>query len=272
MKTLIGLLDDPRNDIYLHLDAKTDASAFRDIRPVRAGFVFVKDRINVNWGALSLVRAEMAVLSAASQNGRYAYCHLLSGVDLPLKSQDYIHAAFASRTEEYFDIRRDAFNMEALATHTQWRYLFTEHYRDPNPLRGRMLDFLRRAFIKLQQVSGWERHFRMPLYKGSNWFSATGPCVDWLLERRDWMAREFRYVHAPDEIAVPTAFMMSPFADNVSALGNMRTIEWRSDGSTHVYTLSDIDKLRNSRCLFARKFSSDHMDAVHAVEEFVRKS
>ena len=86
------------------------------------------------------------------------------------------------------------------------------------------------------------------------------------------MAREFRYVHASDEIAVPTAFMMSPFAGNVSAMGNMRDIEWRSDGSPYVYTLSDIDKLQKSHCLFARKFSSDHMDAVHAAEEFVRKS
>ena len=272
LKTLVGLLDDPRNDIYLHLDAKADAGAFRGVRPVRAGFVFVKDRVDVHWGAPSLVRAEMAALSAASQNGRYAYCHLLSGVDLPLKSQDYIHAAFASRTEEFFDIRHDAFNMKALATHTKWRYLFTEHYHDPNPLRGRMFDLLRRAFLKVQKVTGWERHFRMSLHKGSAWFSATGACVDWLLERRDWMAREFRYVHASDEIAVPTAFMMSPFAGNVSAMGNMRDIEWRSDGSPHVYALSDIDKLQKSHCLFARKFSSDHMDAVHAVEEFVRKS
>lgn len=162
--------------------------------------------------------------------------------------------------------------MEALAAHTKWRYLFSEHYRDSNPLRGRMLDLLRRAFLKLQRSTGWERHFRMRLHKGSTWFSATGACVDWLLERRDWMDREFRYVHAPDEIAVPTAFMMSPFAGNVSAMGNLRDIEWRSDGSPHVYTLSDVDKLRKSPCLFARKFSSDHMDAVHAVEEFVRKS
>lgn len=214
----------------------------------------------------------MAALAAASQGGRYAYCHLLSGVNLPLKSQDFIHSVLASGTEEYFDIVTDDFNMEALATHTKWRYLFTEHYHDPNPLRGRALDFLRRTFLKVQQIAGWERHFRMPLHKGSNWFSATGACVDWLLGRRAWMDREFRYVHAPDEIAVPTAFMNSPFAGNVSARGHLRAIEWCRNGSPHVYTLSDVDRLRNSRCFFARKFSSEHMDAVHAVEEFVRKS
>ena len=38
LKVLIGLLDDPRNDIYLHLDAKVDVGVFRDLRPVRAGF------------------------------------------------------------------------------------------------------------------------------------------------------------------------------------------------------------------------------------------
>lgn len=272
LKVLIGLLDDPRNDIYLHLDARVDVGAFGDLRPVRAGFMLVKDRIAANWGAPSLVRAEMTVLSAAAQNGRYAYCHLLSGVDLPLKNQDYIHAALASGTEEYFDIVNDAFNVEDLAFRTKWRHVFTEYYRDSNLLRGRVLDFLRRAFLKLQQAARWERHFRMPLHKGSNWFSATGACVDWLLGRRDWMDREFRYVHAPDEIAVPTAFMLSPFAGNVSARGNLRAIEWCKNGSPRVYTLADVDRLRNSACLFARKFSSDHMDAVHAVEELVRKS
>lgn len=272
LKALIGLLDDPRNDIYLHLDARVDVGAFGDMRPVRAGFMLVKDRIAANWGAPSLVRAEMTVLSAAAQNGRYAYCHLLSGVDLPLKNQNYILAAFVSGTEEYFDIANDAFNVEDLAFRTKWRHVFTEHYRDSNLLRGRALDFLRWAFRKLQQAAGWERHFRMPLHKGSNWFSAMGACVDWLLGRRDWMDREFRYVHAPDEIAVPTAFMLSPFAGNVSARGNLRAIEWCKNGSPRVYTLADVDRLRNSACLFARKFSSDHMDAVHAVEEFVRKS
>ena len=66
MKTLVGLLDDPRNDIYLHLDAKVDVGAFRDLRPVRAGFALVKERVNANWGAQSLVRAEMAVEALVS--------------------------------------------------------------------------------------------------------------------------------------------------------------------------------------------------------------
>ncbi len=76
LKVLIGLLDDPRNDIYLHLDAKVDVGAFRDLRPVRAGFAFVKERVNANWGgrALSARRWRRFPLRRRADDMRTAIC------------------------------------------------------------------------------------------------------------------------------------------------------------------------------------------------------
>jgi len=57
----------------------------------KAGLTMLSDRVDVRWGDLTVVEAEYKLFEAAKAKGPYQYYHLLSGVDLPLKSQDYIH-------------------------------------------------------------------------------------------------------------------------------------------------------------------------------------
>lgn len=60
-------------------------------------------------GGYSQVRAELILLSEATKT-YHRYYHLLSGVDFPLKSQDYIHEFFdINGKKEYmsFDLKDD---------------------------------------------------------------------------------------------------------------------------------------------------------------------
>lgn len=102
LAVLLGLLDDERNDIYLHVDVKAvDFDADRLRRRVHKAVLHLVDRRDVRWGGYSEVECEMALLRAAILRP-HAYYHLLSGVDLPIKSQDYIHQFFAAnRGSEY---------------------------------------------------------------------------------------------------------------------------------------------------------------------------
>lgn len=53
-QTLLMLLDDKRNDIFIHVDKKTgefDEEIFKSSINY-ANIIFVKDRINVNWGGI----------------------------------------------------------------------------------------------------------------------------------------------------------------------------------------------------------------------------
>lgn len=61
----------------------------------KAGIFFVP-RISVTWGGYSQIACELGLLNAAVGKGRYTYYHLLSGQDLPIKSQDRIHSFFDS--------------------------------------------------------------------------------------------------------------------------------------------------------------------------------
>ena len=58
----------------------------------KSNVYFIK-RISVYWGDYSQVQCELNLLKAAIK-GNYQYYHLISGVDLPIKSQDYIHNFF----------------------------------------------------------------------------------------------------------------------------------------------------------------------------------
>ena len=58
--------------------------------------------MKVNWGGFSLIKCELRLLKAAVMSDtEYSRYHLISGLDLPIKSQDYIHAFFKNNCNEY---------------------------------------------------------------------------------------------------------------------------------------------------------------------------
>ena len=95
LRKLVELLDDSRNDIFIHVDAKAKFDKEEWKGSCRhSSLSFIEPRIHVNWGGVSIMRVELALLKAATEAGHYDYYHLLSGMDLPIKDQDTIHAFF----------------------------------------------------------------------------------------------------------------------------------------------------------------------------------
>ena len=92
LEKLLILLDDKRNDIYLHIDLKSDFIDFSS--KVHNANLFIFHEIDVRWGDISLIQVEFFLFKTAYCKGNYSYYHLISGSDLPLKTQDEIHAFF----------------------------------------------------------------------------------------------------------------------------------------------------------------------------------
>ena len=106
LKKLVGLLDDPRNDIFIHVDGKAsfDRHCLDGICR-NSRLVLTDRRYRVHWGGVSIMRAELLLLNTALKAGEYSYFHLLSGMDLPIKDQDAIHAFFDSHAgKEFIDL------------------------------------------------------------------------------------------------------------------------------------------------------------------------
>lgn len=91
LERLLDLLDYPGNDIYVHIDKKVSY----DIKyhPVYSKLFTVSNehRIDVRWADCTIAWAEMELYKLAHNHGPYGYYHLMSGIDLPLKSQNFIH-------------------------------------------------------------------------------------------------------------------------------------------------------------------------------------
>ena len=96
--TLLRMLDVPWNDIFIHMDSKnTDYQPETVECRMKYAKVFHAKRHSVVWGGVSQVKAELVLLKTAVAHGPYQHYHLISGVDLPIQTQEDIRAFFGGK-------------------------------------------------------------------------------------------------------------------------------------------------------------------------------
>ena len=273
LQVLIDMIDDERNDIYIHVDKKADIRQFDKIHAEKSRIVYT-DRVSINWGAYSMVEAEYILLRAAQKDSLYQYYHLLSGVDLPLKTQDEIH--------QFFDDMHPGKEFVRYAEHQsinhRVRYfsLFDRSCRNRTVL-SKGLDQLRIYALMLQKQLGVWRHKEITFYKGAQWFSITDDLCRYLIQNETHVRKLYRMTSSPDESFVQTLIRNTTFYERVYDKDDefkscMRQIDWERDpqsSSPHTWTRDDWDELTQSDRLFARKFSEDDMDFIYRLRDYV---
>lgn len=276
LATLVRMIDDERNDIFIHVDAKADLSQFADVSAIKSRLIWTP-RVKVYWGGPSLIRAEMTAIKCARAHGEYARYHLISGVDLPIKSQDYIHdfCDVKNPDKEFVGFDRRADSNPEVRDQYKYYLLLDDYTRLANAFLRKVCSFVRRSFVALQKITHFDRRPAFEVKKGTNWVSLTGSMVDWLLSSDGGLPiyRFLLHSHCPDEKLMQTAVWNSPFRGNIFDLndemqGCMREIDW-ARGTPYVWQVEDMPSLLKSKGLFARKFSSRYMDAVAAIEKGV---
>ena len=107
LQLLINALDDVRNDIYLHVDKKAVASYLQSGGArTRYSSLTLVDSMDVRWSDISQMLAEFKLFRKVMDSGiSYERVHLISGTDLPIRSQDYIHEFFKDKKEEFLLVR-----------------------------------------------------------------------------------------------------------------------------------------------------------------------
>ena len=257
LKALLRCLDDERNDIFLHIDAKSPMQ-YEDFQAIpRHSKITVMPRMDIQWGGSSLVRLEMDFLEAAVRQGPYDYYHLLSGQDFPLKSQDEIHAFFEARNgTEFVSIEEEKTKNPSI----QWRYRYYHWLKDFYGRKKGLLGHAEDALIALQKP--FVRRDRNCVYGGGHqWFSITGAFAEYAAAHRDWVKKRFRFTYCCDEIFLQTLLLQSPFKEKLNCAPDMpgclqcaRLIDW-DRGGPYTFTIEDWDMLLASPAMFARKLS-----------------
>ncbi len=257
LQQLVSLLDDERNDVFLLVDSasRLDPDALTTAR----SSLTVLPRVPVYWSGFSLIQAELNLLRAARAGG-YHYYHLLSGSDLPLVSQDCLHARLEDSTLEYVDIDPGG---EAFA---HWKVGYYHLLVETRPYRTfwayRMLGH---ALVRLQAMMGIDRTRKigMRLYHGSAFFSITHDFAGYVLDRESWVRSHFHHTLVGEEVFVQTLAMASPFQSRIAGrhafkTGNLRYIDWarKQGNSPYSFRMRDLQELRDASrdYLFARKF------------------
>lgn len=93
---------------------------------VQKSALFFTKRIAVTWAGYSLVKAELILLEEAIKK-QHAYYHLISGVDMPIKSQDYIHEFFNKNDgKEYIDYKLDENVIQNNQQRVKYYYMLQE--------------------------------------------------------------------------------------------------------------------------------------------------
>lgn len=260
LKDLLLALDDERNDIFLHVDRKAvgfDTDTFSSI--LKHSHLYFTERLSVNWGGFSQIACELTLLKAAAGH-HYAYYHLLSGSDYPLKSQDEIHAFF----EEHAGSEFLHFDSPTVPSHVRERISLYHFFRESRCPLAEPADMLLTRLQRLLRVDRL-KHCPATIQKGANWFSITDDFAQYILSKEDWIRRYFSHSVCGDELLLQTLAASSPFMERIfdpfgdtASLGNLRYVDWErgSENSPYTFRDEDMEALKKLPHLFARKF--DH--------------
>lgn len=263
--TLLRLLDDERNDIFLHMDKKNREKVPEKFANVvqKAGYHFMS-KVVVTWGTDSIAKAEMVLLDAAVKEGPYQYYHLVSGADLPIKSQDEIH--------KWFDEHQGK----------EFMHFGTEQYQEDIASRYRVYHFFEKQIGKKRDKPFWlqvetysqaiQRRLHVNrvkncewkhFYGGANWFSITHDFALLVLKEYKEKRKYFRHTLLTEEFFMQTMLMNSEFADRLYMPGFVndhaacaRYIDWNR-GNPYVWRSEDFEELIHAPGCFARKFDQN---------------
>lgn len=255
LRKLVQALDDKRNDLYVHIDAKAvlfDKSLL-DGLVTQANLILV-ERIPVYWGGYSQIAVELLLLEAATKTP-HDYYHLISGIDIPLKSQNEIHRFFQEHSgTEFVGIDSVAMQTQNFTHRYKYYYLFPNaEVRSPKA-KDRLPICCRKIFLALQKRLGIDRTKKssMVFYKGQNWFSITHGLACYLVQQKEAIEKVFSHSFCCDEVFLQTFAMQSPYKDNIYGKA-MRCVDWKR-GSPYTFRAEDYDILIRSDYFFARKF------------------
>ena len=268
LKRLVELLDDERNDIFIHLDKKSKKNNFKF--ECEFSSIYFVPNIKVYWGGYSLVACELILLENAVKQGPYQYYHLLSSQDLPLQTQDYIHEFFNSNEgKEFinFDNKKIADDKLVYERVSHFHIFSDVSFRRYNNKLGTFFaKSLRKLEMLIQRFMKVDLYNNKPIKYGSQWFSIDQELAEFVVANRAQIKQKYQHTILCDELFLQTLVYENSYFFNrlyKSQNGNLRYINWEL-GRPYTWTEKYfylLEEANKAGFLFARKFD-DSKDPV----------
>ncbi len=276
LELLLKCLDNPNNDFYIHIDSKVknfDRDAI--VKDVKYSSVTFTESISVHWGAFSQIKSELILLKAALK-GNYDYFHLLSGVDLPIRSAQEILSFFENnKGKEFIHFCSDEYNK---SENVQGRVKYHYFLQEKVGRNDGILQLISKITLKVQKILKVNRikNKDFQIVCGANWFSITKELAKFVIDNEDFIVKLCKNGFCVDEIFLQTLVWNSAFKEKLycpDAQDDYRTclrfIDWKR-GNPYTFTEQDFHELINSGFLFARKFDIEkHPEICYKIADYV---
>lgn len=257
LKALLHQLDDPRIDIFVHMDLKAqdfdESKYMADVKKAKVTFI---PRIKVGYCDYTMMEVVTALMRTASQE-YHDYYHVISGVDLLIQKRDAFFAFFEQHAGQQFVAFTPNY---VLDDRVKYRHYFIAKWRQKSHWKSVFYIKLRKTLISLQKVCGMSVKPDMEIKKGADWYSITHDAVKYMLSQEEHFRKYFFRSYCPTEFFPQTVLWNSPFRNQLFNLDkndenaeDMRQIDWER-GSPYTYKIEDKEILLKSPYMFARKF------------------
>lgn len=238
----------------------------------------ILNNVKVIWGDYSQIKTELLLFKTALNYPiNFDYFHLLSGVDLPIKPVDEIHAFFEkNKGFEFLEADNREKDKAQIDRKTNYYRILSCFGRPRHKVCRGILKKCNILILGVQKnILGVNRGRKnpFPFYRGTNWCDLSREAVSFLVAKECYIRRRFRFTICADEIYKHSLLMNSPFRDKVYVAENnqrrcLRLIDWKR-GAPYTWTIDDVEEIMCSRNLFARKFSSCHKEIIDYISEHV---
>ncbi|SEB21412.1 Core-2/I-Branching enzyme [Variovorax sp. YR216] len=253
-------------EVFIHADKRSKLA----IQPDSPRVHFYSE-YKAYWGHHSLNEATLFLFRQAARIGFDRYL-LISGEDVPLKPLHEITRFFAANDQEFFEhhaMPRAQWSDNGGFDRLDFFYPKVLSRGPAHPLANKLNILLerlnRRLLIPAMRKVGRRPRLPVEYWGGGQWLNLSGHCVEQMLAWLDanpWYERKFRWTRCSDEIFFHT--LIFNFVQDVEVRNDhLRYIDWHSGPEIpRVMRGSDLDKMRQSPALFARKFDLNVDPAV----------
>jgi hypothetical protein len=240
-------------DIFVHIDKRSS------LKIRETDNVFVYKKYKVYWGSFNQIMATLFLSKKAFEKGYDRYI-LISGQDLPIKTNEEILDFFNNNEKEYISGQKlpIASLSENGGLDRMTRY-WVNHRGRGKFLINRLYDKCEcRLFNILSRKR--PRPIDYEFHKGTNWTNFTHKCVGKTIEylyKNPQYIKRFKWTHCADEIFYHTIINLLEGLEVENE--NLRYVNW-TDGPEYPKTLriEDYEKImRDNKKLFARKFDAN---------------
>jgi len=270
IEQLLRAIEAENVTIYLHIDNNAGNELFEKARQRLTNINRLRFLrcVTSTWGSFGLVRATLEGIHQIVQENDFDYVNLISGQDYPIQSKASIRQFFSENRGRSF---LENYPLPIAFWTDDGGFDRINHWYFPKPKSKTMLA-RRYRNLKIRFVNKIAPNRRFPKgfipYGGSQWWCLYKDCIEYIDEftRNNLkFVKFFQHVRIPDELFFQTILMNSPLRESIINQ-TLTYVDWKSGPLfPRVLDQSDLSKLNNSGCLYARKFDIDLDNQIFSI-------